>query len=227
MNRSIVIVKSSSRHAFDRSFVYSQTRNFGDYISSYIVLRYSSPVLMAIFTPISTPISPFAKPEAPPPPVIVLLDATELHFHIHSPTSLLAFEDLRPSSFKISPNRTPAQRARFHPYNCQEDNVSLSPGRQPTPRPTPRTTSQPPVSPPTDSSAMYELADTSPLSSPASSLRSTPVPDEIRHVSFGVVSTKIKIERPKGAARKNLQTQVKWDTAFMADVKVLYFFLLP
>lgn len=163
----------------------------------------------------STPISSFAKPVAPPPPVVVVLDATELY--THPPTSLLAFEDLKPSSFKKSPIRATTKRARFHPYNPEEARVPPL-HRQPTPRPTPpRTTSQQ-VS---GGDAPAIDADISPLTSPASSPRSSPIPDDSRP-SFGVVSTKLTIKRPKGAARKNLQEQVKWDPAFMAEVKVFH-----
>lgn len=175
---------------------------------------------MASFTPIFISISPFAKPQAPPQPVVVLLDATELH--IRPPAPLLAFEDLRPDSFKKSPNHPAVRKVKFHPYNRKEANIVPSSARQPTPQPTTshQISAPPPAS--ADSPATDDLADMSPLSSPASSPRSSPVPNEFRHVSLGVVSTKIKIERPKGAARKNLQDQVKWDPAFMADIKVLH-----
>lgn len=189
-----------------------------------VVPCWSHSFLMTSFTPISTPILPFAKPEAPPPPVVVLLDATELH--VHPPALLLAFEDLRPGSFKKSPKRTARQRVHFHPYNPKEVNAVPSSGRQPTPSlpcTNPHQVSAlPPISPPADSPATDGLADTSPLSSLASSPspRSSPVPDESRRFSLGIVSAKVRIERPKGAARKNLQDQVKWDSAFMASVKV-------
>jgi hypothetical protein len=125
--------------------------------------------------------------------------------HIRLPVSLLAFEDLRSNSFKESPNHPAVRRARFHPYNRKEAKI------------VPSSDLASAGSPATD-----DLEDMSPLTSPASSPRSSPVPDEPRHVSLGIVSTKIKIERPKGAARKNLQDQVKWDPAFMADIKVLH-----
>lgn len=175
----------------------------------------------------STPISPFATPEVAPPPVVVLLDSTELH--IKPPPSLLAFEDLPPASFNTMPACPTTARVRFHPYSCKETSVVSSSGRQPTsqstpPHATPPLSEQPPVlSSLADSAAAY-LANTSPLSSPASSPRSSPAPrpDRSQHTFLGVVSTKIKIERPKGAARKNLRDQVKWDQAFLTSVKVFH-----
>lgn len=170
----------------------------------------------------STPIFPFAKPDVPPPPVVVLLDATELH--MKPSTSLLAFEDLRPASFKKSTDRAAAQRIRFHPYNRRETNTPPSSERRLSPQPTSHTTphlaSVPPSTSPRDLPGTEDPLNMSPLSSPGSSPRSSPTPDTSQHVSFCATSTKIKIERPKGAARKNLQEQVKWDPAFLADVKV-------
>lgn len=170
----------------------------------------------------SMPIFPFAKPDAPPPPVIVLLDATELH--VKPPTSLLAFEDLHPTSFKKT-NHAAARGVRFHPYNHRETTIDPS-DRHLSPRPTHPATLHPPALPPTspgDLPSAEDPLDMSPLSSPESSPRSSPVPHSSQPLSFCATSTKIKIEQPKGAARKNLQEQVKWDPAFLADVKVTHF----
>lgn len=174
----------------------------------------------------STPIFPFAKPDAPPPPVIVLLDATELH--VNPPTSLLAFEDLRPASFKKVTDHAAARRLRFHPYNHRETTIDPS-DRHLSPRPTHPATLHPPASLPStspgDLPSVEDPLDMSPLSSPESSPRSSPVPDSSQPVSFCATSTKIKIERPKGAARRNLLEQVKWDPAFLAEVRVAHFVL--
>ncbi|KAF9457839.1 hypothetical protein BDZ94DRAFT_1313845 [Collybia nuda] len=154
---------------------------------------------------------PFAKPDAPPPPVVVLLNATELF--TKPLASLLAFEDLRPESFKSLVARTPVQRTRFHPYSHREMTATLPP-EQPTQQPAP---SIPPSA--GDPPSVQDPLDTSPLSSPEPSPRPSPEPRGSCGIPLGVVSTKIKIEQPKGAGHKNLQDQVRWDPAFLTNVK--------
>lgn len=182
----------------------------------------------------SIPISPFAQPSAPPPPVIVLLDATELYFE--PVVSLLAFEDLQPDisldaspglpiipSVRISLDTLPdpmiTPSTRYHPYGGRRAGHAPPSPRFPSHSATTTRDVTPQLVPRGNSPVPAGRAFTSPLSSPTPSPRLSPPPSD-RHVSFAPVSTKIKIQRPKGAGRKNLQSQVKWEEAFLTNVKV-------
>lgn len=174
----------------------------------------------------SVPIPPFARPAAPPPPVVVLLDATDLY--IEPASSILVFEDLHPGiSLDVFPNHPTAPSARYHPYNRQRAGCTPPPARRSIHLPALREVT-PHLASCRNTPAPAHRADTSPLSSPTPSPRSSlPLStSEHRHISFAPVLTKIKIERPKGAGRKNLQSQVKWESMFLNNVKVRFHMLV-
>lgn len=177
-------------------------------------------------------IPPFAQPDVPPLPVVILLDFTEL---IKKPlTSLLADEDLDASVVGF-PNCPPVAGVRYHPYTRNEAGRAASAGGR-----FPRSesmldssvsdSSTPQSGSLVNMSTAFTRADSSPLSSPSPSLSLSPSsspPPSLRRSPppflGGVRATKIKIERPKGASRSNLMDQVKWDVAMMNNLKVVFF----
>lgn len=168
----------------------------------------------------STPVPPFGKPDPPPRPLIVLLSASNLNSEHGEP--LLAHENLR-----SSPRHRSVSRVRFHPYRRVETHQSSAPSGSSSPSLHP---ASPGHSPSRGPSRSPSSANSSPLSSPASSLRS--LDEEQRsdlmvladvqpgNSSAGVVSTKIKIKRPKGAGRRNLLEQVDWKEEYLDAMKV-------
>jgi hypothetical protein len=185
--------------------------------------------------PTAIHISPFAKPQPPPRPVIVLLCATDLVVS-RCAEPLLAHQELHPSRSSDVSLHPCTPRSRFHPYRRPEATSRTpsaplgNPPRSPHPLPRfpssqacnihPSSTRAPTPHP--DSSS----TDSSPLSSPASSPRSL-IDEEINSLPLTndsltplAVSTKIKIERPKGAGRKNLLELVNWTEDFLEAVKV-------
>lgn len=132
--------------------------------------------------------NPFALPSAPPPPIVVLLDETELR--IPPQPSLLAFEDLC-----LSLPQNPAPTVRFHPYR-----------EAATPHPPPAGRGSSPAS--------DQGSELSALTSPPASNRSSPAPqaDETRGAAnpTPAASNKIRIKRPKSASRINLFNALGW-----------------
>lgn len=150
-------------------------------------------------------------PCAPPPPVYVLLDATDLY--AVPPVSLLAFEDLDPSrsaasrsAASRSARQTSRKATRCHPYKDRPP----SSGRQPTPE-----AAASPSGPSIDHPGVSaDLFSNSPLSSPESS----PEPRSL----VRQVAKKIKIQRPKQAGRVNLEELLKWPKELFGATKVRY-----
>ncbi|RDB28136.1 hypothetical protein Hypma_001402 [Hypsizygus marmoreus] len=150
--------------------------------------------------------SPFAQPGAPPPPVVIFLDFTDLYFP--PAVSLLAFEDL-PSDFSVdaAADRSRSTHSRFHPYRREASSASSA--SHSASKDAPRQTTN----------DDFHRADSSPLSSPASSPRSSPPAPSNKHRRPTIVSERIKIERPTGAGRRNLQSQVHWEKTLLSDMK--------
>ncbi|RDB18779.1 hypothetical protein Hypma_014540 [Hypsizygus marmoreus] len=150
--------------------------------------------------------SPFAQPSTPPSPVVVLLDATELYFA--PAASILAFEDLEPGpSVDVPADHSQFKCTRFHPYRREAKSASST------------SVSACSATPCLSKSGDFNRADSSPLSSCASLPRASPSPPSNEPRRPTTVTEKIKIERPTGAGRKNLQSQVQWEKTLLSDMK--------
>ncbi|RDB21240.1 hypothetical protein Hypma_011327 [Hypsizygus marmoreus] len=150
--------------------------------------------------------SPFTQPSMLPSPVVVLLDATELYFA--PATSILAFENWEPGpSVDVPADRSQSNHTRFHPYRREAKSTSST--SHSTCSATPRLSKN----------SDFNCADSSPLSSCASSPHTSPSPPSNEPRRPTTVTEKIKIEWPTGAGQKNLQSQVQWEKTLLSAMK--------
>lgn len=160
----------------------------------------------------STPIPPFAKPTPPLRPVLVLLSATDLPSSLLN--TLLAHEDIETGRSLLPQERPPLLGTHRHRW--------MAPTLMMTPYSLPMS---PPHSPTYMSIASTPRSSTTPEPSHNANQAvagSSECAITTCHATlpWQAITFKHKIERPKGAGRKNLLDLVHWEESFLNDMKV-------
>ena len=145
-----------------------------------------------------TPLSPFASP--PPHPLIVLLNATNLDDGTDYLVSLLAHEELIGRGDR---SRCLQSLPRHHPYRSVANK----------PRPSTSRAESSPLSSPDPS----DSEDDEPNPSPRGK-----IPCRIAFSTPGPVSDKLRVPRPRGAARTPLLQLVKWEQVQLDAMKARF-----
>jgi hypothetical protein len=168
---------------------------------------------------------PFATPLPPPPPIAVLLQATDLPIHSYPP--LLSAQDLPikgprfagntpthsclPSEFAPAPrNSWPA------PFVSDEPTVHIYPPWRATPRHK-RLPSDGPPSPLSSFPSCSPSPSPPPCRSPRHSL-SAAGPSQLPQ------TMKVRIRRPKGAGRSKITDMIDWNSSLLKAIQVCFVF---